>query len=170
MSHLKYEPVVLLVQHGILRKISVFLQHAENENFIVLHRRNVSQDELLVKLLTLVSMIVSVVVMRAVSVQTVSMDEQMTKTSVVLSRAFRLCVVMIILSILSQEPVVCHQKNGIQQRVLVLNVVTLKPQVNSSSMSTSRTSAVLEMVILLSHIIVTSSQKFSGQMPPTFPI
>ena len=83
LSHLKYEPVVQLVQYGILRKISVFLQHVENENSTVLLRRNVSQDEPPVKLLTLVSMMVSVVVMRVVSVLIVSTDEQMIRISVV---------------------------------------------------------------------------------------
>lgn len=71
-------------------------RHVEKVNFIVLLRKNVSSEALLVIKL-FVSMMVSVVEMRVVSVVIVSMVVLMTKISVVLSQVSRQFVLMIIL-------------------------------------------------------------------------
>ena len=78
----KPEPAALPDQHGILQLMPVFHQPAEKDNSTVLHRRNVSQDEALV-ITPSVSMMEFAHEKNLVSVQIVSTDEQMTKTSVV---------------------------------------------------------------------------------------
>ena len=71
--------------------------------------------------------------MRAVSVLTVLTEEVTTKTSVVLSRVYRLSVVMIFLAMINQARVVFLRKNGILHQTVVLSVRILKRQVSSSS-------------------------------------
>ena len=78
----KPEPAALPDQLGTLQLMPVFHQPAEKDNSTVLHRRNVSQDEALV-ITPSVSMMEFAHEKNLVSVQIVSTDEQMTKTSVV---------------------------------------------------------------------------------------
>ncbi len=160
---LRLEPAVLLVQHGIQWRSVVFLQPAEKDNSTVLHRRNVSQDEQPVKLLTLVSMIQSVHETSLVSVLIVSTDEQMTKTNVVSSDESKQCVVMIISPTTNQVHAVFPQRSGILPQIPVSSVAILRHHLSSRPEWMSHILPVLGMVTQQRHTSSIVSQNNESQ-------
>jgi hypothetical protein len=96
----------------------VYHRRAEKENFIVRTRKNVSQVELLVKLLIPVKTMASVVVMRVVSVLTVLMVVQMIRINVASSDECKPSVAMMTVAIINQVRVVFLQNDGTQKQMV----------------------------------------------------
>ncbi len=137
----------------------VYHRPVEKANSIVLLRKNVS---LVVRsvILPSVTMMVSVVVMRAVSVVTVPMVVLMTKTSVVSSDESRLSVAMMIVVIINQVHAVFLQNDGTQKQMVewvrVSSAPILRPHLNSRKILINHISRVMEMVTMRRHTIDTS--------------